>query len=449
MGEHAASPDRVLTIEPSPGSWRVGKFADAAALEFRASLGLPTDRPIVMTGHQAEFWHAGILAKLLAAEVFARSIGAAVAWFVVDQDDNDAGAVRYPAKGREGRIERALWRAGARAADGIATGSQPPLPADAPVSAEPALPCVADGLWRIRDAVRGAKGEASAARQITRANLSLFSSHLAPAVVVYASDLGATDAFARFVQRLGNESSESCEAYNRAAKAHPRARIRPLRHDALRGWELPLWRLAFGRTRQAVYARELQGEDIRSLAPRALLATGLMRLAACDLFIHGIGGTKYDQATDAWLQAWLGERPGARSTMVTATVRLPFQTGDTVDPASVSAARMLVHRARHHPALLGDAAAQREKESLLSAMASVPRKSSARAALYRQMHERLAESRHRHESRLSALRADASAQAARLAEARIIYDRTWSAPLHPPETIDHLANDVRRAFEGA
>ena len=39
----------------------------AEARAFREQLGLPTDRPIVMSGHQAQIWHPGILSKYLAA----------------------------------------------------------------------------------------------------------------------------------------------------------------------------------------------------------------------------------------------------------------------------------------------------------------------------------------------------------------------------------------------
>ncbi len=402
-----------------------------------------------MTGHQAEFWHAGILAKFLAAEAYARVAGAATAWFVVDQDDNDAGFVRYPAKNGQGRLTRAMWRAGPRGGDGVATACQPPMAAQTPAIEPPALPCVAEGLARIGHALRESRDAPSVARQVTRANRSLFSGHAAPAAVVYASEIGATEAFAGLVDRLGREAERACQAYNAAALAHPKARLRPLSHDAQRGWELPLWRLEFGKPREAVFARELAKIDKGQLAPRALLATGVMRLWACDLFIHGAGGAKYDAATDAWLEAWLGAKPPAPSTMVTATLRLPFDASDVVDPEHVAAAKMLAHRARHHPALLGDTAAQRERDAMLEQVKRSPRKSMERTGLYRRLHELLATSRAQNEPRLATLRDEAKVQAVRRAEAGIIYDRTWPAALHPEESISRLASDVSAAFTGA
>ena len=35
--------------------------------------------------------------------------------------------------------------------------------------------------------------------------------------------------------------------------------------------------------------------DPRELRPRAMLATALSRLAACDGFVHGLGGALYDE----------------------------------------------------------------------------------------------------------------------------------------------------------
>src|SRR5690606_4565547 len=70
----------------------------AEATRLRDQLGLPTDRPIIMSGHQAEWWHPGILAKLFAARALADRIGGVVVWLVADQDDTDPGAIRIPTR---------------------------------------------------------------------------------------------------------------------------------------------------------------------------------------------------------------------------------------------------------------------------------------------------------------------------------------------------------------
>jgi hypothetical protein len=59
------------------------------------------------------------------------------------------------------------------------------------------------------------------------------------------------------------------------------------------------------------------------LRPRALALTMLLRLFSCDLFIHGVGGAKYDQITDQVIRLFFGVEPPSYA-CVTATVHLPL-----------------------------------------------------------------------------------------------------------------------------
>jgi hypothetical protein len=65
---------------------------------------------------------------------------------------------------------------------------------------------------------------------------------------------------------------------------------------------------------------ETSGVKIRS---RALVTTMFTRLAVADLFIHGIGGAKYDEATDAICARFFGAAPPKFAT-VSGTLRLPI-----------------------------------------------------------------------------------------------------------------------------
>jgi len=59
------------------------------------------------------------------------------------------------------------------------------------------------------------------------------------------------------------------------------------------------------------------------IRPRALTLTLWARLLACDLFVHGIGGAKYDRITDGLIRGYYScEPPGFAA--VTATLRLPL-----------------------------------------------------------------------------------------------------------------------------
>jgi len=65
----------------------------------------------------------------------------------------------------------------------------------------------------------------------------------------------------------------------------------------------------------------LQENGLR-LRPRALITTMYARVFLSDLFLHGIGGAKYDQVTDQLIAACLGMTPPTFMT-VTATMHLP------------------------------------------------------------------------------------------------------------------------------
>ena len=58
------------------------------------------------------------------------------------------------------------------------------------------------------------------------------------------------------------------------------------------------------------------------LRPRALVTTMFARLALSDLFLHGVGGAKYDQLTDAIVRRFFGLEP-PEYLVATATFRLP------------------------------------------------------------------------------------------------------------------------------
>ncbi len=99
------------------------------------------------------------------------------------------------------------------------------------------------------------------------------------------------------------------------------------------GWRCTLARPGDGDAARAV---EQLGEARRhgvKLRPRALLTTLFARLLLGDQFVHGIGGAKYDQLTDALLERFCGVAPPAFIT-ATATVRLPLVANSFLAPRS-------------------------------------------------------------------------------------------------------------------
>jgi len=109
--------------------------------------------------------------------------------------------------------------------------------------------------------------------------------------------------------------------------------------------ELPL-RADGDATRAVERVMELrtQGVKIRS---RALITTLWARLVLADLFLHGIGGAKYDQATDALIERFFGLKP-PRFAVFSATLHLPVER----PPVSVELFRALrqeLRRLKYHP----------------------------------------------------------------------------------------------------
>jgi hypothetical protein len=68
---------------------------------------------------------------------------------------------------------------------------------------------------------------------------------------------------------------------------------------------------------------ELTAQGIR-IFTRALTTTMFLRLCVADLFIHGIGGAKYDELTDDIIRRYFGIEP-PEYMVVSGTLRLPFE----------------------------------------------------------------------------------------------------------------------------
>jgi len=75
-----------------------------------------------------------------------------------------------------------------------------------------------------------------------------------------------------------------------------------------------------------------QGVRIRS---RALITTLWARLALCDLFMHGIGGAKYDQVTDRLIETFFDTTPPGIM-VLSATLYLPIQRSEILPIAGAT-----------------------------------------------------------------------------------------------------------------
>jgi hypothetical protein len=173
------------------------------------------------------------------------------------------------------------------------------------------------------------------------------------------SRLCTTAPFAEFATALIAGLPAFHETYNAVVRDYRRRhRIRSANHpvpDLLRDgeWlEAPFWAWTAGRLRRSrLFIREVAGgwrlraggEDWPELPKagaverwrrleaegckirtRALTTTLFSRLCFADLFVHGIGGGKYDELTDAIIQRHYGIDPPS-FLVLTGTLRLPFR----------------------------------------------------------------------------------------------------------------------------
>jgi hypothetical protein len=433
-----------VTIRPEAGLWPLllGHNGSEEARRFRQQLRLPLDRPVVMTGHQAQFWHPGILAKYIAADAFANARDASPAFVVVDQDRPASAALRYPVVEPPGNlaVREVLHTPRGASRAPVEDGKVPGF--------------VRDGIAALDSAMRAHRGEPNFARRIAFAVRDLMrpllSERAGAASLIFTTDLCRTDLFAQLVRQMAREPERCTTAYNAAAARHADAGIRPLEANPVQDrWELPLWHLPPDGPRRHVFAEDIDRIPMNELAPKALFMTGLLRLAGCDLFIHGLGGggdgdSGYDRITDEWFHDWLGHEPAAPITVVTATRLLPLDVPAPPTAAEVAMARWRLHHAMHHPGEVGLSALEEQRQAIVAEIAAAS--PHIRAELYHDLQAMLDRYRFEHAPRLDQLRSSTRRTLARRGDRHILNDRQWAFPLYPASVLEALRAAIVSRF---
>lgn len=275
-----------------PSGELFGKTLAAWRASARKSLGLP-EKPIIVVGHQPEFFHPGILAKFVAASQLAKEIDGVLVHLVVDHHVGNSGVIEVPDE--TGRYLTTKQIEIAKLDVQIAMKDQPRV-----------IPCLETVFSK---AIANASGE-NAAMQFAHATDDLMKPWAQIDFCLAGTSLLRTE-FGKAIIKEMRKNPEACiTAYNNAVLSVPECGIPILDKN-----ELPLWA---GKTNKIV------ATTFDDLRPRALLLTLLARVVLGDLFVHGIGGFSYDNIMEKWLQRWLCISPCAM-TMATATIKLPFQ----------------------------------------------------------------------------------------------------------------------------
>jgi len=444
----AATSSCDITLEPAAKTWAqliTKPNQNARTKRFREQLGLSIDKPIVMTGHQAQLWHPGILAKFFAAKALADKTGAQLVWLVVDMDTNDALSMRVPVRAKGGPMRDMVMdfvppdKRGVKKPTGIMEAVVPEAVSFGE-GVEAATPEIAARLDAIHAALAAHSGEASAARQVTRANFDLLKDVAPTPTIVYPSQFVGTALFDEIRTLAANDPGGFAGAFNDAVDATPDSGIAQV---SLANEELPLWRIDERGRRKRARASDAPGDE--QLLPGGLLMTGMMRLAGCDLFIHGTGGANYEPINDKWLTPIMGEQL-APFTTATATLLIEFDDQGIVSQSEARQSRWHAHHARHEPSLLGEHEMQTLKRELVAEIMTLPPRSAERNARYRQLQLMLEDMRQSHAQDLIGLRASADLMQQRAAEYRLRTDRTWAAVLHGPDRLAELGRCIAAEF---
>lgn len=448
----ASPPSPRITLEPHPSAWRAlirsawEKRTDQSR-RMREQLGLPTDRPIVMSGHQSEPWHPGILAKFIAAEFAASEADGVSAWILVDQDTGDPGGIAVPQRDADGRLRHARFQ--------LAESPNTEAPFSHLSSFRPGRPHLSGvqpgsaerGLLRWIEALERHSEEADAAHQTGSALADLAAPWAKPDHIVYASQLRMTDAFADLVASMKESAHRCIEIYNRCAAGVPEAHIAALHAaDDDAQLELPLWVMPerIGGSRRRATLADVEAVDVSRLMPRALSMTALLRSGACDLFIHGRGGVRYDAITERWMREWRGQSL-VPTTMATADLTLGVGC-ENIDLADVNSAYQRAHKARHDPAMLDDHDDAARKRSYVEAIRNAKEAGTSPAPIFAEMQAFLRDYRRRNERAIRSLQSDAAAMVRRHAEREIVAARDWAFFLYEDESLDLLRSRIEAEF---
>ncbi len=425
------------------------------------AIGLPPT-PRVVTGHQAQLFHPGILAKYLAA-VHAYGGRLPLVNVVVDQDAYDPLRLDLPRQ--EGDRLAVDTRHLAPVVPQVPIGCQPAADVKHVRQAlESINPQAMPMRQALLDAFEAVGRPRTLAQQMAGVLAMVMRPWCAPSAAprewithTYASAL-LEDHAGEVVRDLLRDAHRAALLYNTAAEQVPDAGITPMRIEPDRV-EVPMWRLRWMRPRERVFVDRADstpiftteaGEPIENrseLAPRALLMTALMRRPdSCDLFIHGTGGWVYDRITERWWAAWRGEAL-APMACVTADAYLEFQA-PVNDQAALSHAvwyrQHIKHNVDRHAAVnrpeAGHPLAQRKRDLL--AHMDDDRDKARRRAAFDELHRINAELRNAYPQVIRDADTALDRATAGLANRAIAARRDWFFGLYPAAVLEALREQI-------
>lgn len=351
----------------------------------------PPGEPYIAAGHQPTLYHPGVWLKNFLLSEIARKVGGEAINLTVDNDAIRSPSIRVPTGAVDSPhledipfdapAEEMPWEERRIVDQSLFNSFVPrviskfrPLLA---ASTESSRPLLIEHLWR--HARRLADGsQMGLGNVLACARSAVEEAHGLYATDCEVSSICRSSAWYRFLHLILHRAAEFHAIYNAALREyravnHIRSRLHPI-PDLIRenDWlEMPFWvwdadqpkrRRLFVRgtgngwevgnqrglrlSAEEVLERAIQSPEIR-IRPKALITTMYARLVLSDLFIHGIGGAKYDEVTDAIIRRFFSIEPPGYVT-ATATIRLPLERPDvTLD--DLAAIDQQYRDSIHHP----------------------------------------------------------------------------------------------------
>lgn len=499
-----------LLIEPSPEimlggllepatetRWEKVEILDSNVANLRKSLRhrLNLQAPIIATGHQCEFFHAGVFVKIVATLKLADRAGGSACFLAVDSDVPKSTLLAAPhIEDNLVKLEKLTLPA-----------CDPRLPLESqPESTksdwlefisripqqtgtrESALPNFIAGVRLLPE-------KAVTLRGVTLSGLTgvLKALNLPELPVFLISELSVTPEFrALFAQialnahRFANEFNAAQCAYRQTHQVRNARRPAPLLAQIDDRTELPYWIFRLGQPRRRLFTTlagnrllfhaddEVIGEESASrvnrfeyhqapwpieregwqIRPRALMLSAGARLLIGDLFIHGIGGAKYDEMTEAFSRRFFGaELPSIGCVSATAYADLPLHGRRIEDLKETERALRDIRFNSHRYAADLPAALLRERESLIESSNRLHAERSADRMTRREIFKRIRAAN----GKLLALSADIVAELERdreriareLDSDRLACDREYFFALLGRETLFALVEKIQRELE--
>jgi hypothetical protein len=466
-----------------------------AAKDYLSEHGFTTDAatndgPLIVDGHQPDLYHAGVWAKNFAVHALACRTQGVGLHLIVDNDTLTRSAIRVPVGDRSdprrnwlpfdtsqpaqpweevGVADPALF---ASFADRVVAAMRPW--GIEPVAAE-VWPTAVDAMQRGHGLVAAlTTARMTAERHWAAGNLELPMSRICelPTFLWFAAAILARAAeFARHHNTVVAE-------YRKLNRVRSRSHPVPELTTTPDGWtEAPFWLWRAGDTRRDRLFVQPQGDELwlrnrndvflrlsltqkRSAAAaveqlqtlpalgwrlrtRALTTTLFARLCLADLFVHGLGGAKYDEMTDALIARFFHLRAPEFLT-VTATRHLPLGPFEPVTADEIGRLKHVAWDLIHNPQRYladstdtGTTAFIAERQQLVQSLLTATHRQhrAMRRQAYRRVQEINAALADALSDRRAALLADIARLEHRQAANRVLQSREYSWVLFPAENL--------------